>query len=77
MVQKHAIQKILFDKGFRGDFTLQTFFREGTRDDFLRFDKFFEVRLPVREGGGDWPKCHAPVRGGGVQKWQKKRQLII
>ena len=57
MVRKHAIRKILFDKGGRGDFTLRKIFREGAGGDFLRFEKFFEVRL---------------TRGQGISKLQVK-----
>ena len=42
MVRKHVIRKILFDKGFRWDFMLRNFFREGGGGDF------FAVRKIVR-----------------------------
>ena len=82
MVRKHAIRKISFDKGFRGDFTFRIFFSRGAGGDFLRFEKFFEVRLIVRlivrgGEGGVWPKCHTPVRQGKGPKMAKKRQLIF
>ena len=60
-------EKFYSIRGFGGILRFENFFREGVGGDFLRFEKFFGV----------WPKCHAPVIGGGGPKMAKKASADI
>ena len=73
MLISFFLLRIIFSKGFE-NFSLRTFFRR--RGKFLRFEKF-RGRLTVRGGGSGQSVSLVSGGGGGVQNWQKKRQLIF
>ena len=71
MVRKHAIRKILFDKGIRGDFTLRKKFSRGGRGVIFCGSKFFSGQVDCQ--GGGMTKVSYLCQGGRGPKMAKKK----